>query len=243
MTRRRRPPALVLAACAACAGCAARREPARVDLPAPLPAPRATASASVEAPTPAPMAFFPEDPSLDATAVANAEFVQETWSGAGTWQQHCIEWGMRPSRETAARDALNAKLASRGVHLPDRPRAKGVVVALGAYAPGVLPRGKLIKLVVCTEGVAPRSDHEAFAARLLADPRAPRAPAFGPLGAPDLAWNRVHADGEVEFGFRWPHADPVAAQRALGAVQSAHDDRFRVKLRGTDVWWTGLRKP
>jgi hypothetical protein len=225
----------------ALAACHSERKTTRVDLTAPPPPPP-PAHASVAPPAP-PGPLFPEDPSLAAAAVPDAAFVQETWTGAADWQQHCHEWGFPPAREAAVREATNAALASRGVHLPDKPRAKGIVVALGAYAPGVVSHGKLIKLVVCSEGVAPRSGHDAFTARLMTDRGAPNAPAFAALGPPDVAWERVHRTGEVEYGFRWPHPDAAAATRAIDAVADLHDGHFDAKLRGPDLWWTGLRAP
>lgn len=214
--------------------CSREHPAARVDLP-PTPQPPA-ASASA-----APAAFFPEDPSLDAVALANPAFVQETWTGATDWQQHCREWGINPSREDEVRDAVNAELGSRGIHLPDKVRAKGTVVALGSYAPGVVPRGSLHKLVVCTEGVATRAAHAAFTASLMSDRDAPHGTTYADLGEPDVAWVRAHATGEVEYGFRWPHLDAAVATRVIDAVAAAHDGRFDAKLRGSNLWWTGLR--
>jgi len=223
------------------AACAPEAKVEHVELPAPLPPPPAV-TASASAPAPA-TRFFPEDPTLDAVAIRNAAFVQETWTGASTWQQHCIEWGLLASREDAVRDATNALLAPRGIHIPDKSRVQGLVVVLAKFVQGVVVREPLVKLVVCTEGVAPKSEHDVFAARLLADPRAPRLAAFQSLGAPDVAWNRVHSNGEVEFGFRYPNLDPIASTRAAQAIEAAHDDRFHTRLIGRDLWWTGLRVP
>ena len=211
------------------------------------------AGALVEAPMALPQAprdsspprapLFPEDPSLDAAAVKDAAFEQETWTGASDWQQHCREWGARPARENELRDAINALLAPRGVHWPDKSRANNVVIYLGAYVAGVVPRGPLVKLVVCTEGVAPASAHDAFAARLLASPRAPHVPELTALGDPDAAWKRVHSTGQVEMGFRWPHPDDAAAARAIAAVAAARDPRFTARMHGVDLWWTGQVEP
>jgi len=226
-----------LAAFVLLVACGREHDVARVELPPP-PAPTPTASASVAPRAPAP--FFAEDPALDAITVARPAFEQETWTGATEWQQHCREWGIEPSREGEVRDAINAALASRGVHLPDKPRAKGIVIALGSYATGVVEHGKLSKLVLCTEGTATRAAHEAFTARLLADPRAPHGPAFAGL-SPDVAWERAHTSGDVEIGFRYPKLDAAASKRILDAVQATHDEHVNAKMRGTDLWWTGLR--
>ena len=222
---------------------ACRKEPTHVDLPAPLPVattpatPTATASAAPRGP------LFPEDPTLDDTEPADALFAQETWTGATTWQQHCREWGLTPTREIAERDRINTLLAPRGIHLPDHTREKGVVVATGAYAIGVVDHGPQIKLAVCTEGIAPKSAHDAFTARVLSSPRAPVDVRFASLGEPDVAWRRVHVTGEIEIGLRYPHAPTADAARAVDAVKDAHDVRFSAKMRGTDLWWTGLEKP
>src|SRR5262249_54486668 len=156
---------------------------------------------------------------------------------------HCREWGFEPARETFVRDQVNATLAGRGVHLPDKPRVTGLVIALGSYAPGVVDHGPRIKLAVCTEGVAPKSAHDAFANTVLASPRAPQGIWASALGAPDVAWRRVHTTGEIEIGLRYPHPPNADATRALDAVKDAHDTRFIAKLRGNDFWWTGLDKP
>jgi len=227
---------VLLVALAACG----HAEPARVDIAAPLPVASAEPSA---APLPPSAPLFPEDPSLDEAAVKKARFVQETWTGAADWQQHCREWGIEASRDDAVRDATNALLAPRGVHLPDHGREKNVVVALGPYAQGVVDHGPLHKLVVCSEGVAPRSAHESFTARLLASPRAPHGGDYDLLGAPDVAWERVHRTGEVEIGFRWHDADATVAGRIIKALNDAGDTRFKAHLRGNDLWWTGLAKP
>ena len=216
-------------------------EPARVDIAAPLPVARSEPSATPLPPPPAPL--FPEDPSLDAAAVKDARFVQETWTGGGEWQQHCREWGFEDSRADEVRAATNALLAPRGVRLPDHVREKNVVVALGSYAQGVVDHGPLQKLVVCSEGVAPRTLHDAFTARLLASPRAPHGGDYDLLGEPDVAWERHHATGEVEIGFRWQNADATVAARVIAALAAAHDTRFKARLRGADLWWTGLEKP
>ena len=223
---------------------ACRKEPSPTRaLPSPLPlppTPTATAAASV-APPRGPL--FPEDPTLDATEPADALFAQETWTGATTWQQHCREWGLVPAQENAERDRVNTLLAARGIHVPDHTREKGVVVAMGAYAIGVVDHGPRIKLTVCTEGVAPKSEHDAFSDTVLASPRAPQGIWANALGAPDVAWRRVHVTGEVEIGLRFPHPPSADAARAIDAVKDAHDARFNAKMRGADLWWTGLEKP
>jgi len=225
---------------------ACRKEPTptRVELPAPLPLattpPTATPTASA-APPRGPL--FPEDPTLDAVEPEDALFAQETWTGATAWQQHCREWGITPAQETTERERMNTLLAPRGIHLPDHTREKGVVVAMGAYAIGVVDHGPRSKLTVCTEGIAPKSAHDAFADTVLASPRAPRGIWATALGAPDVAWRRVHATGEIEIGLRYSHPTPADAARAVDAVKDAHDARFSAKMRGTDLWWTGLEKP
>ncbi len=230
----KRAAALVLVACGGAAPAA------RVDLPAPTPAATTSASGSLLS---ARAPLFPEDPSLDATEVPGAAFAQETWTGAAEWQQHCREWGFDPSREADVRDRANRVLAPRDIHLPEHGRAKGVVAAIGSYAIGVVDHGARTKLAVCTEGVAPKVAHDAFTARLFAGKRAPHSPELAALGQPDVAWRRVHASGEVEIGFRWPHPDAAAAARTVAAVEAAHDARFRAKMRGNDFWWTGLEEP
>jgi len=230
--------ALVLVAC--------RKEPTptRVELPAPLPTPPtpiATATATATAPPRGPL--FPEDPTLDAAEPADALFSQETWTGATTWQQHCREWGLTPARETAERDRINTAFAGRGIHLPDHGREKGVVFAMGTYAIGVVDHGPRIKLAVCTEGIAPKSAHDAFSDDVLRSPRAPHGLWATALGAPDVAWRRVHLTGETEIGLRYSHPPAADAARAIDAVNDAHDTRFNAKLRGADLWWTGLEKP
>ena len=231
--------ALILVAC--------RKEPtpARVETPLPLPPPP-TPTASVTASTAPPPPrgpLFPEDPTLDDTEPADALFTQETWTGATAWQQHCREWGLTSAQESAERDRINTLLAPRGIHLPDHVREKSVVVAMGAYAIGVVDHGPRIKLAVCTEGVAPKSAHDAFTTSVLASPRAPSHGAFAALGDPDVAWRRVHVTGEVEIGLRYPHTPAADAARVVDVVKDAHDTRFSAKMRGTDVWWTGIEKP
>ena len=231
--------ALILVAC--------RKEaaPAHVEPAAPLPlppTPTPTASATASAPVPR-GPLFPEDPTLDDAEPADALFAQETWTGATTWQQHCREWGLTPAQETAERDRINTVLGARGIHLPDHAREKGIVVAMGSYAIGVVDHGPRIKLAVCTEGLAPKSAHDAFTTSVLASRRAPTHVAFAALGDPDVAWRRVHITGEVEIGLRYPHPPAADAARVVDVVKDAHDARFSAKLRGTDVWWTGLEKP
>lgn len=231
--------ALILVAC--------RKEPAkaRVESAAPLPlppTPTATATPTASAAPPR-GPLFPEDPTLDETEPADALFAQDTWTGAAAWQQHCREWGLTPAQETSERDRINTLLAARGIHLPDHPREKSVVVAMGSYAIGVVDHGPRIKLAVCTEGVAPKSAHDAFTTSVLASPRAPAHVAFAALGDPDVAWRRVHVTGEIEIGLRYPHPAAADAARVIDVVKDAHDPRFNAKLRGTDVWWTGLEKP
>jgi len=226
-------------------GCRKEPAPTRVELPAPLPvAPTPTVTATATASAAPPRGpLFPEDPTLDDAEPADALFAQETWTGAATWQQHCREWGLTPARETAERDRINTLLGARGIHLPDHVREKGVVVAMGTYAIGVVDHGPQIKLAVCTEGVAPKSAHDAFSDGVLVSPRAPHGIWVNALGAPDVAWRRVHATGEIEIGLRYPHPPSADAARAIDAVKDAHDTRFNAKLRGTDLWWTGLEKP
>jgi hypothetical protein len=185
--------------------------------------------------------LFPEDPSLDTTKPEHAFFAQETWTGASDWQQHCREWGFDQAREDEVRERINTLLAARGVHLPDKPRAKGIVVAMGTYAVGVVDHGAHFKVVVCTEGVAPKSAHDAFAARIARN--ADRCSEIASLGAPDVAWRRVHATGEIEIGLRFPHISEAASKRVIDAVTALHDARENAKMRGTDLWWTGLEKP
>ncbi|HEY1955406.1 MAG TPA: hypothetical protein VGH28_07330 [Polyangiaceae bacterium] len=226
------------AALVALVACGPAAGPAHVDVAAPLP----PVSVS-EAPAAARAPLFPEDPSLDAAAVKGALFTQETWTGAGESQQHCREWGIDPARDGEVRDTINALLAPRGVHLPEKGRAKNIVVALGAYASGVVDRGPRDKLVVCTEGVASLAAHRDFTARLMASPRAPHGADYEALGEPDVAWRRVHATAEVEVGFRWPNADATVAARVIATLATKHDTRFKAHLRGSDLWWTGLEKP
>ena len=218
---------------------ACKSEPARVAR-VELPAQSASAQAPVEIATPRDP-LFPEDPSLDAAKPAHAFFAQETWTGASEWQQHCHEWGFDPSREDEVRAHVNALLAPRGVHLPDKPRAKGLVIAVGSYNIGVVDHGARFKLVVCTEGVAPKSSHDDFAKRIVKS--ADRCSELASLGAPDVAWRRVHATGEVEIGLRFPHLSEADGKRALDAVAALHDPHESAKMRGNDLWWTGLERP
>jgi hypothetical protein len=226
---------------------ACRKEPAptHVELPTPLPvSPTTSVTAAIASAPPPPRGpLFPEDPTLDDTEPTDALFAQETWTGATTWQQHCREWGLTPSREVAERDRINTLLAARGIHLPDHTREKGVVVSMGSNAVGVVDHGPQIKLVVCTENVAPKSAHDAFTARVLSSPRAPVEQRFAALGEPDVAWRRVHVTGEIEIGLRYAHPPSADALRAVDAVKDAHDTRFNAKMRGADLWWTGLEKP
>lgn len=224
--------ALILVAC--------RKEPAptRVEIAAPLPpSPTTTVTATATASAAPPRGpLFPEDPTLDDTEPTDALFAQETWTGGSTWQQHCREWGLTPAQENAERDRINTILAARGIHLPDHVREKSVVVAMGSYAVGVVDHGPRIKLAVCTEGVAPKSEHDAFTTSVLSSRRAPTHVAFAALGDPDVAWRRVHVTGEVEIGLRYPHPAAADAARVVDIVKDAHDTRFNAKLRGTDVW-------
>jgi hypothetical protein len=224
-------------------GCRKEPTPTRVELPVPLPATPTSTTATATASAAPRGPLFPEDPTLDDTEPADALFAQETWTGATAWQQHCREWGITPARENAERERLNTLLAARGIHLPDHTREKGVVVAMGSYAIGVVDHGAQSKLAVCTEGLAPKSAHDAFADTVLASPRAPHGIWVSALGAPDVAWRRVHATGEIEIGLRYSRLPSADAARAVDAVKDAHDTRFNAKLRGTDLWWTGLEKP
>jgi hypothetical protein len=181
-------------------------------------------------------ALFPEDPTLDVVAPAKPSFTQETWSSS---RQHCREWGLDPSREEAARQDINRLLGPRGITLPDTPRANHVVVGLGTFDRGVVQREPLIKLTVCTEDVAPAATYDVFAARLLADANAPR---LDVSATPDLAWQRVHSPGRVEFGFRYRGLPEADRTRLVEAAEAAHDDTVRVHLRGEELWWTGLRR-
>ncbi len=219
---------------------ACTNEPAHVARVELLPVQSASAQPTAVIATPR-EPLFPEDPSLDATKPEHAFFAQETWTGGGEWQQHCREWGFDPSREDEVRDRVNTLLAARGVHLPDKPRVKGVVVAMGTYALGVVDHGARLKVVVCTEGVAPKSAHDAFAARIVRN--ADHCSELASLGAPDAAWRRVHATGEIEVGLRFPHLSEADAKRAIDAVTAMHDPRESAKMRGNDLWWTGLEKP
>jgi hypothetical protein len=212
-------------------GVACRKEPARVDLPAPLPISPAPTTTATLAPPPR-EALFPEDPSLDDTEPSGALFTQETWTGASQSQQHCREWGFDPSREADVRDRVNTILAERGLHLPDKARVKGLVVAMGSYATGVVDHGPRIKLAVCTEGVAPKSAHDTFAEHVLASPRAPRSREFAALGDPDVAWRRIHTTGEIEIGLRFPHAPEPAATR----VHRRRHCRARHPLQRAHAW-------
>jgi len=226
---------------------ACRKEPAParvVELPTPLPLPPTPTMTATASATPAPRGpLFPEDPTLDDTEPADALFAQETWTGGSTWQQHCREWGLTPAREIAERDRINGLLGARGIHLPDHGRDKNVVVAMGTYAIGVVDHGPRIKLAVCTEGVAPKSAHDAFTATVLGSRRAPMDAAFATLGDPDVAWRRVHVTGETEIGLRYPHPPSSDAMHVVDTITAAHDARFNAKMRGADLWWTGLEKP
>ena len=172
----------------------------------------------------------------DIVTPAALAFDQETWTGAAEWQQHCHEWGLDPARKDTVMAYLNDALGSRGIHWPDKTRAKGVVIVEGDHKNGVVAREPLIKVVVCTEGVAPRAGHVAFAERLLAHATLPRVD----LGPPDVAWQRVHSTGQIEVGFRWQNADPTLAARVIDSV--AHDDQVNAKLRGKDLWWTSIAR-
>ncbi len=209
---------------------ACRKEVAHVDLGEPATtthAPTPVRALSVAAPA---GPLFPEDPALDDLKPADVSFAQETFSDS---LQHCREWGVQPSRQAELTDSVNAKLAPRGVHLPDKARAKGIVVAIGSVDVGLVTHQQLVKLVVCTEGVASRSAVDAFKSRLLRDPRVPQK-----LGPPDLAWERIHTSGEVEVGFRWTHADSEAAGDVINA--SKRDEHTTAKLRGSDLWWSAV---
>ena len=197
--------------------------------PAPLPIPSVTVAKAV-----VPAALFPEDPTLDVVSPASLAFDQETWTGAAEWQQHCHEWGLDPARKDTVMAYLNDALASRGIHYPDKTRAKGIVIAESTHSNGIVVREPLIKVLVCTEGVAPRAGHVAFAERLLEHATLPHAD----LGPPDVAWQRTHSTGQVEVGFRWQNADPSLADRVVASA--GHDEHVSAKLRGKDLWWTSV---
>jgi len=261
--------AAMAATCAACGG------PPRPDVVgAPL-APSAPSAAP--APARPPFELTPDRPIDGLAPDLPPVFTQETWSGAGEHPQHCHERAYPARAKADVVRQTNAILGARGLpqKLPDTlgypvsvsdgtvasaARQASIVVAIADFSPDLIePAEPLVKLVVCTEGVAPRSDRDRFFAALAADPAVPVA-AFEEA---DLVWRRAYANGREEYGLRWSHvifddaarfftshgyaeeADDSALGRLLGAGArrwSRASPPARARLRGASaVWWSGSR--
>jgi hypothetical protein len=196
--------------------------------------------------------FFLPDPPLDGLELTNEvwSFRQETWSGAGEAQQHCREVAYPARlRDQILREA-NELIVRHGFTggLPATQRKHPLVVAFDDFTPSVTALAEpLVKVVCCTEGVAPRTERDRFVDGLKMYPRTPHLP----FGEPDLAWRRIYREGTEEFGFRWSKvnaSDVTAALSSSGFVEDVNaglwrhvEEQMQARLRGDAVWWSGVR--
>lgn len=196
--------------------------------------------------------FFPDPPLDGLTPPLEWAFRQESWSGGNEWQQHCQELGYPARlREQVLREA-NAIIAARGIdgQLPDTIRRPPIVLAFGDVTTVVETPEPLVKLVVCTEGVAPRLGRDRLVATLRTYARAPD---FA-LGEPDSVWRRSHRGGAEELGFGWTTSTREAIVKALtssgyveetepggGTIWKLPGQPVRARVRMSSLSWMAVR--
>jgi hypothetical protein len=193
--------------------------------------------------------FFADSPLEGFEPSEPWSFRQETWSGK---IQHCHELGYPARLRESILHETNEKLRARGLppKLPETVRDGGLVFAAGDFRTALVTTPEpLVKLVFCTEGLAPASERERFITALRGRSQAKELT----FGEPTLAWKRQYRDGREEYGLRWSDVtreQVAAAFRALAYTEST-EDRTMVwrrageamgRMPGTsEVWWTALR--
>jgi hypothetical protein len=207
------------------------------------------------------VALFPERPALDAIAPRRSRvFKQETWAelADGGGVEHCHEWAFDTAETEALRSDVNAVLARLGIASrldAEEVREPDLVIILRTTGSDVLSgfEGDLVKLTVCTEGVAVTGAHLAFVGPIEARARGAIADG-GELGlAADLAWERRYADGRRQIGVRWRGLPAYVASDWMmrhGYHEDATSDGYTDLVRGLErvqlreeVWWqTELRE-
>jgi len=237
-----------LAACALAAACSCASPQPSV-IVAELAASSAPPAPVLDASSPPPAEdLFTPDPPLEGLDPHEAcAFRQETWTGAGESQQHCRELAYPARLRDEILRQTNDALAVRGVppRLPDTVRQAPLVIAFTEFTPTLVePAEPLVKLLLCTEGKAPRALRDRFVEGLR---RRGLVPAL-PFGEPDLAWRRLHQDRREEVGFRWSNLKPEDVESAfvkLGFTQSGDPPTWRRpgvlaqgRLRGSALWWS-----
>lgn len=200
--------------------------------------------------------FFP-DPPLDAVKVPSTwSFRQESWTGHGEKQQHCQEHAYpERMREEVLREGNRHIAASGGKgELPATVRVPPLIFAVTNVLPAVVePEEPLVKLVVCSEGIASRSGRDRLADALRGYASRPDFP----YGEPVLVWRRVFRDGTEEFGYRWDALGVTGEKQATddlssrgfvldprdvdGAVFRHPGERVKIRIRNESLWWTGVR--
>ena len=237
----------MLAACAFVAACGGAAPPGPVVIDVAPPPPSSSVATVVTPPPPPEEEFFSPDPPLDGLQVREAwSFRQETWSGAGEHQQHCRELGYPARLRAVVLREANEALVARGLPpgLPETVRQAALVAAFTDFKPTVVtPAEPLVKLIVCTEGVAPRSGRDRFVDALRARGLVPDLP----FGEPTVAWRRVHQDRREEVGFSWSlvkEEDVAAVLTKRGFVLGGDPPRWenagehvQARMRGTALWW------
>ena len=242
----------MLAACALVAACASNgsRPPLHAQVVEVGPAPGARAPAVAEDVPPF------ADPLLAGLEPTETwTFRQETWSGLGVAQQHCRELGYPTAiRDRVLREA-NELLAAHGVtpRLPETVRANQRVIAFGDFRSDLaqVATEPLVKLVICSEGAAPKSERDRFVEALRNRPSARELP----FGEPSTAWRREYRDGREEYGFRWSAvtredvATVLAARgytestdRATKTITWSRGGEAMGRMPGSsELWWSAVR--